>query len=82
MVAHTFIPRTGTQESEVGGVWNQSDVQSKIQDSQGYTEKPCVPNQTQTKMLMSSDVTSQGVAKEYKCGPRVALSVHWIGLNG
>jgi hypothetical protein len=40
-MAHTFNPRT--QEAETGGslwVQGQPSLQSKLQDSQGYKEKP------------------------------------------
>jgi len=40
VVAHTFNPRTG--ETKAGGsLWvrGQPDLQSKFQDSQGYTDK-------------------------------------------
>jgi hypothetical protein len=36
MVAHTFNP--STREAEAG----QPGLQSEFQDSQGYTEKPCL----------------------------------------
>jgi hypothetical protein len=45
MMGHTFNP--STQEAEVGRslwVWGQSSLQSELQDSPGYTEKPCIQN--------------------------------------
>jgi hypothetical protein len=39
-VAHTFNP--STWEAEAGGVRGQPGLQSEFQDSQGYTEKPCL----------------------------------------
>jgi hypothetical protein len=42
MVAHAFSP--STWEAEAGGFLSssQSGLQSEFQDSQGYTEKPCL----------------------------------------
>jgi hypothetical protein len=40
VVAHTFNP--STREAEAGGVRGQPGLQSEFQDSQGYTEKPCL----------------------------------------
>jgi hypothetical protein len=42
MVAHTFNP--STREAEEGDFWvqGQPGLQSEFQDSQGYTEKPCL----------------------------------------
>jgi hypothetical protein len=49
MVAHVFNPSTG--EAEAGGflVRGQPGLQSVFQDSQGYTEKPCLEKQNKTK---------------------------------
>lgn len=41
-VVHTFNP--SSWEAEVNGSLNQPDLQSKIQDGQGTTEKPCLEN--------------------------------------
>jgi hypothetical protein len=42
VVAHAFNP--STREAEAGGFLSrgQSGLQSEFQDSQGYTEKPCL----------------------------------------
>jgi hypothetical protein len=42
MVAHAFNP--STREAEAGGFLSSSQpgLQSEFQDSQGYTEKPCL----------------------------------------
>jgi hypothetical protein len=42
VVAHTFNP--STWEAEAGGFLSSrpAGLQSKFQDSQGYTEKPCL----------------------------------------
>jgi hypothetical protein len=43
VVAHTFSP--STREAEAGGFLSsrpQSGLQSEFQDSQDYTEKPCL----------------------------------------
>jgi hypothetical protein len=40
VVAHTFNP--STWEAEAGKFPGQPGLQSEFQDSQGYTEKPCL----------------------------------------
>ena len=42
VVVHTFNP--STREAEVGGFLSSRPacIQSEFQDSQGYTEKPCL----------------------------------------
>jgi hypothetical protein len=42
MVVHAFNP--STQEAEAGGFLSSrpAGLQSEFQDSQGYTEKPCL----------------------------------------
>jgi hypothetical protein len=42
MVAHAFNP--STWEAEAGDFWvrGQPGLQSEFQESQGYTEKPCL----------------------------------------
>ena len=41
MVAHAF--NSSTQEAKEGRTsWGQPDLQSDFQDSQGYTQKPCL----------------------------------------
>jgi hypothetical protein len=46
VVAHTFNP--STQEAEAGGFLSlRPGLQSEFQDSQGYTEKPCLEKQKQ-----------------------------------
>jgi len=43
VVAHTFNPRTqGAEAGRALWVQGQPGLQSKFQDSQGYTEKPCL----------------------------------------
>ena len=44
VVAHAFNP--STWEAEAGGFLRQPGLQSEFQDSQGYTEKPCLEKQT------------------------------------
>jgi hypothetical protein len=46
MMAHAFNP--STREAEAGDFWvrGQAGLQSECQDSQGYTEKPCLEKQT------------------------------------
>jgi hypothetical protein len=46
MAAHAFNP--STWEAEAGGFlsWSQPGLQSEFQDSQDYTEKPCLKKPT------------------------------------
>jgi hypothetical protein len=49
VVAHAFNP--STWEAEAGGFLSlrPDGLQSEFQDSQGYTEKPCLKNKKQNK---------------------------------
>jgi hypothetical protein len=49
VLAHAFNPRTW--EAEAGGFLSlsQPGLQSEFQDSQGYTEKPCLEKENKTK---------------------------------
>jgi hypothetical protein len=59
VVAHAFNP--STQEAETGlWVWGQSGLQSEFQDSQGYTEKPCLKKQKEKKKDFSTAEASLG----------------------
>jgi hypothetical protein len=40
----SLIPALGRQRQADIWVWGQPGLQSKFQDSQGYTEKPCLEN--------------------------------------
>jgi hypothetical protein len=51
VVAHAFNP--STQEAEAGGFLSQPSLQNEFQDSQGYTEKPCLEKQTNKKNWLS-----------------------------
>jgi hypothetical protein len=42
MVAHTFNPSTWEAEAVDFWAWGQPGLQSKFQDNQVYTEKPCL----------------------------------------
>ena len=44
VVAHAFNPSTGRQRQADFWVRGQPGLQSEFQDSQGYTEKPCLEN--------------------------------------
>jgi hypothetical protein len=49
MVEHIFNPSTRGQRQADFWVRGQPDLQSELQDSQGYTEKPCLKKQNKTK---------------------------------
>jgi hypothetical protein len=62
-VAHAFNPNTW--EADAGGFWvqGQPGLQSEFQDSQGYTEKPCLKTkQNKTKQ----NKTKQNKTKQNK----------------
>ena len=42
MVAHAFDPNTWERRQADFWVWGQPGQQSEFQDSQDYTEKPCL----------------------------------------
>jgi hypothetical protein len=44
-----LIPALGRQRQVDFWVWGQPGLQSEFQDSQGYTEKPCLEKQNKTK---------------------------------
>ena len=72
MVAHAFNPCTRTREAEAGGFLSfEPGLQNEFQDSQGYTEKPCLGCQLvkhplykfndahySTKLFLTSDTQS------------------------
>jgi hypothetical protein len=49
MVVHTFNPSTWEQRQADFSVRGQPGLQSEFQDSQGYTEKPCLENKNKNK---------------------------------
>jgi hypothetical protein len=49
-VAHAFNP--STWKAEAGGIRGQPGLQSEFQDSQGYTEEPCLKKTTTTKKTL------------------------------
>jgi hypothetical protein len=54
VVAHAFNP--STWEAEGGDFWvrGQPGLQSEFQDSQDYTEKPCLKNKNKNKNEVAS----------------------------
>ena len=42
-----LIPALGQQRQEDFWVWGQPSLQREFQDSQSYTEKPCIEKQKQ-----------------------------------
>ena len=60
MVGHAF--NSSTQEAEAGGFLSlgQPGLQSEFQDSQGYTDKPCLEKQkTKNKKKQQQKKTKQ-----------------------
>jgi hypothetical protein len=61
VVAHTFNPSTLEAEA---GEFLSSGLQSQFQDSQGYTEKPCLKNQKTNKQTKIG--VNEEIRKDYK----------------
>jgi hypothetical protein len=61
-VVHTFNP--STCEAEAGGFlsWGQHGLRSEFQDSQGYTEKPCLKKQQKTKAKTNKQTNKNNIA--------------------
>jgi hypothetical protein len=49
MVAHTLVPGLRRQRQVDLWIRDQPGLQSEFQDSQGYTEKPCLEKQNKQK---------------------------------
>jgi hypothetical protein len=54
MVAHAFNPSTREAEVVDFWVWGQPGLQSEFQDSQGYTEKPCLEKRERERERLKS----------------------------
>jgi hypothetical protein len=54
MVAHAFNLSSWEAEAANFWVWGQPGLLSKFQDSQGYTEKPCLEKQNNNKILYTA----------------------------
>jgi hypothetical protein len=73
VVAHALNP--STQEAEAGGFRGQPGLQSEFQDSQGYTERPCLEKPKRKKKkkrkkkrlfyLLKTTLSSCGVAQPF-----------------
>jgi hypothetical protein len=59
LVARAFNPSTREQRQEDFWVLGQPDLQSEFQDSQGYTEKPCLEKQNKTKQNKTNKQTKK-----------------------
>jgi hypothetical protein len=62
-----LIPELGRQRQADFGVRGQRGLQSKFQDSQGYTEKPCLEkpkNQKQKQNKKKKDREKETIKKE------------------
>jgi hypothetical protein len=69
VVVQSFNPRS--QEAEAGGClrWGQLGLQSKLQESQGYPEKPCLkppPSPPKKKPLLGISIVLIKTLKEEK----------------
>ena len=53
-----LIPALGRQRQVDFWVWGQPGLQSEFQDSQGYTQKPCLENQNKKQKQKTSSSTT------------------------
>jgi hypothetical protein len=67
VVAHAFNPSTWGQRQVDFWVWGQPDLQSEFQDSQGYTEKPCLEK---PKNKTKQNKTKQNKTKQKRLFPQ------------
>jgi hypothetical protein len=51
-----LIPALWRQRQADFWVWGQPGLQSEFQDSQGYTEKPCLENQKSNKQIKKKHI--------------------------
>jgi hypothetical protein len=58
------IPALGRQRQADLWVWDQPGLQSEFQDSQGYTEKPCLEKTKQNKTKQNKNKNK--IKKIYK----------------
>ena len=78
--AHAFNPSTWEAEAVDFWVQGQPGLQSEFQDSQGYTEKPCLEKtKTKTKTKTKPKII---VPQWNHCGTLVSFSGWWDGLPG
>jgi hypothetical protein len=71
VVAHACNP--STQEAEAGRVRGQPGLQSESQDSQGYTEKPCLGKKKKKKKKKTKKQT-QKKKKQKRIGFYLSLA--------
>jgi hypothetical protein len=71
-----LIPALGRQRQEDFWVRGQPGLQSEFQDSQGYTEKPCLIKQNKTKQNKTKQNKTKRSACYQKAEPERAYSVY------
>jgi hypothetical protein len=76
VVAHAFNP--STWEEEAGGFRGQPGLQSEFQDSQDYTEKPCL-NPPPQKKRKEEERKKEKVPRV--CGARLVEQVELSGAG-
>jgi hypothetical protein len=80
VVAHAFD--TGTWEAEAGGfLSSRSAWSTEFQDSQGYTEKPCLDKQNKTKQNKNKTKKSHAVLPITLCLMAAALKTVKYSTN-
>ena len=67
MVARTFNPALGRQRQADFWVLGQPVLQSELQDSQSYTEKPSLKNKTK----QNTKTNKQNKAKQQQQNPKL-----------
>ena len=66
MVVHAFNPSTREAEAEDFWVRGQPGLQSDFQDSQGYTEKPCLGKPKKKKKKKKKKKEKKGKERKRK----------------
>ena len=80
MVAHACNP--SIWEAEAGGfLSSRPGLQSEFQDSQSYTEKPCLKKKTKTKTKKQKQKTTTKINKQTNKNKEIRESLSSLGLK-
>ena len=77
MVAHAFIPALGRQRQADFWVRGQPGLQSEFQDSQSYTEKPCLKkNKNKNKNKKKKTKNKKNKERREQAAPLIMSQTH------
>jgi hypothetical protein len=80
VVAHTFNPSTWRQRRVDFWVQGQPGLQSEFQDSQGYTEKPCLKNKNKYIYIKWASISVCGELQRTHAIVHKIIAVHKIDV--